>query len=146
MLKRYFSLALIIVLLHTCAGAPAFAQVKAVGGGGDGGDAAAAAEKIRRKVLTRGTGVKARVSVKLNDGTKLKGYVSESAADDFTLVRTDAQTGTAVKINYGDVAELKGHGKGMSTTSKVLLGAGVGVGVTVGVLVLLFRNVKLGPW
>lgn len=102
-------------------------------------------EKIRQKVLKRGTGEKARASVKLNDGTKLKGYISESTAEHFTLMRTDEQIGRTLTINYRDVAEIKGHGKGMSTTSKVLIGTGVGVGATVGVLALLFRNFQLFP-
>jgi hypothetical protein len=97
-------------------------------------------EKIRQKVLQRGTGTKARARVKLSDGTKLKGYISETAADDFTLVPTDAPAGAAVKINYRDVKEFKALGKGMSTTSKVLLGVGIGVGVTVGALALIFSD------
>ena len=97
-------------------------------------------EKIKRKVFARGTGTKARVGVKLNDGAKLKGYISEATPDDFTLVRTEESVGTPVKINYSDVAELKAHGKGMSTTSKVLIGTGIAVGVLVVVGVLLFRD------
>jgi hypothetical protein len=60
-------------------------------------------------------------------------------------MRTDKQTGAALKINYRDVAEIKNRGKGMSTTSKVLIGTAIGVGATVGVLALVFRNVNLGP-
>jgi hypothetical protein len=92
--------------------------------------------------LKRGTGVKARARVKLADGTKLKGYISESAADDFTLVRADENIGAPVKINYRDVSEFKAQGKGMSTTSKVLLGTGIAVGVTVVALALAFRNLS----
>ena len=97
-------------------------------------------EKIRQKVLKRGTGAKARARVKLADGTKLKGYVSETAADDFTLVRTDEPTGVPVKINYRDVAEFKAQGKGLSTASKILIGVGIGVVATVGILVLAFKD------
>jgi hypothetical protein len=75
--------------------------------------------------------------VKLTDGTKLKGYISESAADDFTLVRTDKQGDAPVKINYRDVVEFKATGKGRSTTSKVLIGTGIAVGVLVVIGTLL---------
>jgi hypothetical protein len=97
-------------------------------------------EKIKRKVFARGTGTKARAGVKLNDGAKLKGYIAEATPDNFTLIRTDERAGTSVKINYSDVAELKAHGKGLSTTSKVLIVTGAGVGLAVGALALMFRN------
>jgi hypothetical protein len=80
------------------------------------------------------------VGVKLNDGTKLKGYVSGATAVDFTLARADVQLGTPVKISYQDVRELKAHGKGLSTTSKVLIGVGIRFVVTTGILVLLFKD------
>jgi hypothetical protein len=99
-------------------------------------------EKIRQKVLKRGTGIKARARVKLTDGTRMKGYISESAADDFTLVRTDQPNSAPVKINYRDVAEFKATGKGMSTTSKVLIGTGIAVGVLVVVGALLVRDFR----
>ncbi|HZH30194.1 MAG TPA: hypothetical protein VEY11_05485 [Pyrinomonadaceae bacterium] len=137
MLRKCFSLMLAAVFFCTASGAAALAKEKA------GAGTPERVEKIKRKVFARGTGTRARVGVKLNDGTKLKGYISEATAADFTLVRTDAQPGTSVRISYQDVRELKAHGKGMSTTSKVLIGAGIGVGATVGVLALMFRNFRL---
>ena len=139
MFKKYSTLALAAVLF--CA---ASSGVTSSANGNENAKPGRV-DKVKEKVFKRGTGEKARVSVKLNDGTKLKGYVSESAAEHFTLLRTDEQIGAALKINYRDVAEIKNHGKGMSTTSKVLIGTGVGVGVTVGVLALVFRNIQLGP-
>jgi hypothetical protein len=138
MFTKYFTLVLALLLFCTASGATALAK-------GNENAKLDRVEKIKQKVFKRGTGARARVSVKLNDGTKLKGYVSESAAEHFTLMRTDEQMGAALKINYRDVAEIKDHGKGMSTTSKVLIGTGIGVGVTVGVLALVFRNIQLGP-
>jgi glucokinase len=137
MLRKCFSLVLVAAFCCASSGASALAKEKAKEVKPEH------VEKIKRKVFARGTGTKARVGVKLNDGTKLKGYVSEATAADFTVVRTDAQSGATVKINYQDVRELKAHGKGMSTTSKVLIGAGIGVGVTVGVLAYMFRNFRL---
>ena len=136
MLKRYFSFMLAVVFFCTTSGVVVLAKEKTA-------VKLSAAEKIRQKVLKRGTGTKARARMKLVDGTKLEGYISESASDDFTLVRTDDQSGSAVKINYRDVNEFKALGKGMSTTSKVLIGTGVAVGVTVVALALAFRNFRL---
>jgi hypothetical protein len=136
MLKKWFSLVLIIVIFGTAGGATMVAKEKTE-------TKPEKIEKIRRKVYARGTGERARAGVKLNDGTKLKGYISEMNADSFTLIRTDAQPGAPVQISYQDVDEFKARGKGLSTTSKVLIGTGVGVGVTVGVLALMFRNFRL---
>lgn len=134
MSKKYFTFMLAVVFCCTTSGVAVLAGEKTSA-------KLSAAEKIRQKVLKRGTGVEARARVKLADGTKLRGYVSTAAADDFTLVRTDVQTAAPVKINYGDVAEFKAQGKGMSNTSKVLLGAGVTAGVGVVALALMFRNI-----
>jgi hypothetical protein len=100
-------------------------------------------EKIRRKVFARGTGMKARVGVKLNDGAKLKGYISEATPDGFTLIRTDERAAAPVRVNYSDVAEVKAHGKGLSTPSKILIGAGAGVLATAGIIALVFNDRRL---
>lgn len=137
MCKRYFTFVLAFVFFCAASGAGALAQEKSAA------KTDAMPERVmnlKRKVFARGTGTKARVGVKLNDGTKLKGYVSEATADSFTVVRTDAQPGTPVKINYEDVREFKAHGKGLSTTSKVLIGVGIGFVITTGLLVLLFKD------
>ena len=133
MSKKYFSFMLAVVFCCTTSGVAVLAKENRVG-------KLSAAEKIRQKVLKRGTGVEARARVKLADGTKLKGYISESAADDFTLVRTDERIGAPVRINYRDVAAFSAQGKGMSNTSKVLLGAGVTAGAMAVTLALVFRN------
>lgn len=140
MSKKCFSLMLAFVFFCTTSGVAVLAKEKTK----EKTDVKLSeTEKIRRKVLKRGTGVKARARVKLADGTKLKGYISEAAADDFTLVRTDEPAGVPVRVNYRDVAEFRATGKGLSTTSKVLIGTGIGVGVTVGVLALMFRNFRI---
>jgi hypothetical protein len=136
MFRKCFSLMLAVVFCCTTSGVAVLAGGEAVG-------KLPEVEKIRQKVLKRGTGTKARARVKLTDGTKLRGYISESAADDFTLVRTDAPVGASVRIYYRDVAEFKAQGKGMSTTSKVLIGAGTTVAVGVVILALSFRNFRL---
>lgn len=133
MLKKYFSFMLAVVFFCTTSGVAVLAKEKT-------GGKLSQTEKIKKKVLERGTGVKARARVKLTDGTKLKGYISESAADDFTLIRTDERVGTPVKINYSDVAEVKAQGTGLSTASKILIGVGIGVVATVGILVLAFKD------
>ncbi len=137
MFRKFISLVLVVSILVAACGASA-AQQKATAAG-----VQEKVEKIRRKVYARGTGERARVTVKLRDGTKIKGYVREATGDHFTVLRTDEQTGAPVRVSYGDVSELKARGKGMSTTSKVLIGTGAAVAVTVGVVALLLRNFRL---
>ncbi|HKP73635.1 MAG TPA: hypothetical protein VJT82_11895 [Pyrinomonadaceae bacterium] len=130
MFKRYFSLILIGILFSTTCGSTVLAQTTP--------DARADyAQKIKQKVSKRGTGERAGVTVKLQDGTKVKGYITEAAGDHFTVMQTDKKSaGTTMRIDYDEVRQLSG--KGMSKTSKTLVGVGVGVAVTVGVLGLLF--------
>ncbi|MDQ3710597.1 MAG: hypothetical protein M3388_00015 [Acidobacteriota bacterium] len=96
----------------------------------------AAVSKIKANVTKRGTGEKARVNVKMLNGTKMKGFISQIGDDSFTL--TDSKTKQTSTLAYSDVAQVKGTG--LSTTSKILIGVGVGVAVTVVVLAVAFRN------
>src|SRR5205085_7714280 len=57
---------------------------------------AAPAAKVKAGIARLGTGPQARVEVKLRDGTRLKGYVSELGDDHFVLM--DSKTGTPVAV------------------------------------------------
>ena len=91
---------------------------------------AAAVEKIKAKVAKRGTGEKARVALKMRNGTKMKGFISQSGDDSFTI--TDPKTKQTSTLAYSDVAQVKRSG--LSKTSKILIGVGVAVAVTAVVL------------
>lgn len=97
---------------------------------------AAAIEKIKANVTRRGTGEKARVNVKLLNGTKMKGFISQAGDESFTL--TDSKTKQTTTLAYSDVAQVKKQG--LSTTSKILIGVGIGVAATAVVLAVAFRN------
>jgi multisubunit Na+/H+ antiporter MnhB subunit len=102
-------------------------------------------EKIKTNVSKRGTGEKERVNVKMRNGTKMKGFISQAGQDSFTL--TDSKTKQTSTLAYSDVAQVKGTG--LSTTSKILIGVGIGVGVSVAVLAIAFRNfdpLSLNGW
>ena len=91
------------------------------------------AGQVRAKVQSIGAGPKARVEVKLRNKTKVKGYVSGSGSDSFTVI--NSQTGTAETVAYADVAEVKKAG-GLKTLTWVIL-AGVAVtAVIVGATVI----------
>lgn len=136
MFRKCFSLILSLIFFCTTSGnAAVLAQRKT--------DADSAAEKIKRKVLARGTGVEARVEVKLRDGSKVKGYVQEAAAEHFVVVRADEHVGQSVRIEYREAKELNGYGKGLSSGArKAVLGTAVAVGLTVGVVGLFLLAIR----
>jgi len=98
---------------------------------------APAVEEAKSKIARAGLGEKARVTVKLKDGTKIKGYVSQARDDDF-IVR-DRQTNEPTIIRYRDVAKIENN-RGHSTAKAVAIGVGAGVGAVFLVLGILFAT------
>ncbi len=129
MIKKCLSVAFIGLMLL-------FTNLQLINAQTSTGNNAATVEKIKANVTKRGTGEKARVNVKMLNGTKMKGFISQAGDDSFTL--TDSKTKQTSTLAYSDVAQVKGTG--LSTTSKILIGVGVGVAVTVVVLAVAFRN------
>jgi hypothetical protein len=115
MFKRTFTVILSGVLLLTAFG---FQSV----GAQSAGDSQAV-EKIRTKVQKIGVGGNARVEVKLRDNTQLKGFISDSGQDSFTVV--DSKTGSTRTVSYADTSAVKKAGSGLSTKSWIVLGAAV---------------------
>jgi hypothetical protein len=93
----------------------------------------AEAVQVRAKVQSIGAGPKARVEVKLRNKTRLKGYVSESGLDSFTVI--SSQTGSAETVEYADVAEVRKSG-GLKTLTWIILGGVAAAAVIVGVTVI----------
>lgn len=88
-----------------------------------------AAEKIRAKVEKIGVGPNARVEVKLRDHTQLKGYITDTAQDSFSVF--DKGTGATKTVSYADASSVKKSGGGISTKTWIILGAAaVGAAVT----------------
>lgn len=113
MLKRLFSIGLVVLLIHAGNSLLIAAQ----------GDAST--DKVKATVAKRGTGPKAKVTVKLKDNTKLKGFISQSGSDSFTV--TDSKTGQTRTLAYADVTEVKKQG-GLSLGAKIGIGVGIGAG------------------
>src|ERR1043166_9978031 len=117
MWRRLFSIALAVLIFH--AGNSLLIHDVALANQTD-----ANAEKVRAAVAKRGTGPKAKVTVKLKDKTKLKGYINNASGDSFTL--SEAKTGQVRTFAYTDVAEVKKQG-GMSLAAKIGIGVGANV-------------------
>ena len=95
-----------------------------------------AAEKVKTDVFRRGTGEKSKVVVKMKDGTKMKGYISQTGEDSFDL--TDSKTKQTTAVAYRDVAQVKKQG--LSKGAKIALGIGIAAAVTVVVLGVAISN------
>lgn len=85
------------------------------------------AARARAKVASLGVGRNARVEVKLRDKTTLKGYISATEQDSFTVA--DSKTGSSSNVRYAEVSEVKKAGGGLSTKSWIIIGAAA-VGTT----------------
>ncbi|MGH9962677.1 MAG: hypothetical protein ACREBC_37110 [Pyrinomonadaceae bacterium] len=92
-----------------------------------------AALKIRADVAKLGVGSNARVEVKLRDGSKLKGHISEAGEDSFTVA--DSKTGTPETVVYTDVTQVKKAGGGWSTRNWLILGSAAAAAITTWVIV-----------
>lgn len=62
------------------------------------------------------------VTIKLQDGTIVKGYLTEATDDHFAL--TDRKTGQSTTLNYEQVKDIR---EGMGTKTKIGVAIGLGV-------------------
>ena len=97
-------------------------------------EAARANGDARVAVQRLGVGTKTRVEVRLQDGAKLRGFISAAGEDTFTI--TDSKTGAPRTVAYADVARVKKSGGGLSARSWVIIGAAAAAAVIVGVTVI----------
>jgi len=99
----------------------------------------AGTEQIKSQVARLGVGAKAKATVRLNNGTKLKGYVSQANEDDFVL--RDGKTDAPTTIRYADVAKVDSN-KGHSMARNVAIGVAIGVGAVVATLAIIFASLN----
>ena len=123
MLKRTLTLILSVLILNLGLVPSAFTQAP------KDNKAAKRAEKVKVEIAKLGTGNAAKVEIKLNNGSIVKGYVSQ--INDKSFFVTNEQSGTVTEIQYSDAEKVKG--RNLSTGAKI----GIGLGIAAGVLVLL---------
>lgn len=93
-------------------------------------------QKVKSEIDRLGKGQTGMVEVKLNDGTKLKGYISQILEDSFDL--TDPKTRRPTTIPYRDVAKVKRKGtRGMKTA--------IGIATAAGIVVLILTLPRSRP-
>ena len=77
-----------------------------------------------------------RVKVKLSNGAEMKGRITQSGENGFTL--SDEKTGKNTDIAYADVQNVEG--RGMSKKKKILLATGIVVAVAVTALIIALKD------
>jgi len=95
-------------------------------------------EQVKVEVIKRGTGKKAKVKVKVRQGSEVRGYVSKVGQDSFDVTE---KTGKTVTIAYGDVVKVQKPG--MSKGAKIGIAAGAIAFVIAGAVARAIAS--LGP-
>jgi len=89
------------------------------------------ADKIKTGIAKLGTGKQALVKVKLRDGTKLAGYISEANENSFVIV--DAKTLISTTVAYPNVTQVKGNNLSSGVWLAIGIGALIGIGLLMAV-------------
>lgn len=87
-------------------------------------------DKVKAEVESRINKKEEHVKVKLRSGSEVRGRISQSNANGFTLV--EDKSGSRTEVAYADVANVEG--RGMSKTKKTLIGVGIATGVFIGLV------------
>ncbi len=98
MFRKHLSFALIA--LFVCA-AGATKGARAAQNDGE----ATRIEAVKQRIGKIGVGERARVTIKLRDGSEVKGYIYRTGDDNFIVA--DSKTGARTTVSYADVAEVK---------------------------------------
>jgi hypothetical protein len=122
MIKLWLSLTLIYLLVFTAA--PVLARSRP-------GTQTDSVEQIKMKLERIGTGEKARATIRLKNGTKLKGFIYQMGTSDFVL--KDKKTLAPTQILYSDVAKVESN-RGHSRAKWIGIGAAIGVGAFLAIL------------
>ena len=128
-MKKYMSIALSLLMLHTFSLAPLATETPK-----DKAKKAMLTSEVKAGIASLGTGTSARVRILLEDKTKYHGYIAEVAEDHFVVV--DAKTGATAPIAYSEVKGIKGNN--LSTGAKI--GIGVAVAAAVGIIAAIVAS------
>jgi hypothetical protein len=126
MLKSYLSLILIGLMAFGTNVQPVFAQTQTD----------AHAEKVKAVVVARGVNEKKRLRVKMLNGVKMKGYISQIGDDSFTLAVS--KTKQPVVIAYRDVSKIESGGLSGGARIGMIVGAAAGAALII--IYVAFEN------
>ncbi len=91
-------------------------------------------EAVKSRVARLGVGAKAKATIRLKNGTKVKGYIAQADEEDFVI--RDRKTDAPTTIRYADVLKVEDN-KGHSTARNIAIGVAVGVGAVLAVIGIL---------
>lgn len=135
MLKKLLSLTLAVLLLHDVNAMPVMAFAQA-------GQEERRVEKVKADVA-RKVGKKSRVTVKLQDGSKLKGQITQAGENSFTL--TDTKTGQTSTLAYTDVTKVRGPGISLGAKIAIVVGIAVVAFVLIVAIGITTSGLGSGP-
>jgi hypothetical protein len=121
-MKKYLSIALSMLLLHTFSYAPLAIETPR-----EKAKKAMLAAEVKAGIINLGAGTASRVRVVLYDKTSYHGYITEIAEDLFVVA--DAKTGATAPIAYPEVKGIKGNN--LSTGAKIGIGIGIAAAVAI---------------
>lgn len=119
-MKKYLTLFITVLILNLSLGVSVFAKTNT-------SKEAKLTENVKTSITKFGTGKDAKVKVKLKDGTKLKGYVSQINADGFVVM--NEKNNTATEVSYKNAKQVKGNN--LSTGVKIVIGVGILIAVVI---------------
>lgn len=97
----------------------------------------AEAAKVKTEANRRLDKNENRVKIKLRNGSEVKGRLTQTADNSFTL--TDEKTGAKTDINYTDVQKLSG--RGWSKKTKIAIGVGAAVATFAALFAYAFTHI-----
>ena len=93
--------------------------------------------KAKAEVVNRLNKKETRVKVKLRNGSEMKGRITQSGDNSFTL--TDEKTGSHNDIAYADVLNVEG--RGMSQKKKTFIAIGAGAAIFAAMFAYAFTHI-----
>ena len=135
MLKKLLSLTLAVLLLHAVNAMPVLAFAQA-------GQEERRVEKVKADVAKK-VGKKSRVTVKLQNGSKLKGHITQAGENSFTL--TDTKTGQTSTLAYSDVTKVRGPGISLGAKIAIVVGIAVVAFVLIVAIGITTSGLGSGP-
>ena len=88
-------------------------------------------ENVKSIVAKLGVGEKAKATVFLKNGSKIKGYIGQAGNEDFVL--RDRKTDSPTTIRYSEVSKVESN-RGHSTARNIAIGVGIGVGALLAII------------
>ena len=94
-------------------------------------------DKVKSEVESRLNKKEGHVKVKLRSGSEVKGRITRTSDNGFTVV--EDKGGKSTEIAYADVTNVEG--RGMSRTKKTLIGVGIGFAVFAAAFAYAFTHI-----